>query len=154
MTRALICSLAPCVVLALGCAATGIAPDVPIADRPVQAPGADVPRELAAFSGRWVGVWTDGKSYRKNMALIIEQVSAPDRASGFYACGHALPKANPVCPSSMAVSGRLEDGMLKISYPAIRAEGRYRVSGRSLEGQMVDWSSGKVLIWVTATRLP
>ena len=143
-----------CVVLASGCAARGIASDVPLQDRAVEAPGAAVPKELAAFSGRWVGVWTDGRSYRKNMALIIERVIAPDRATGYYACGHALPKANPVCPSSMQVSGRLEDGMLKISYPAIRAEGRYRVSGQTLEGQMVDWNSGKVLIWVTATRLP
>jgi hypothetical protein len=146
--------IGPCMVLALGCTASRIASDVPIEDRPVQAPGAEVPKELAAFSGRWVGVWTDGRNYRKNMALIIERVIAPDRATGVYACGHALPKANPVCPSSMAVSGRLEDGILKISYPATRAEGRYRVSGQSLEGQMVDWNSGKVLIWVTATRLP
>jgi hypothetical protein len=53
----------------------------------------------------------------------------------------------------MPVSGRLENGVLSISYPAIRAEGRYRVNGEVLEGEMVDWSSGKALIWVTAKRL-
>jgi hypothetical protein len=128
--------------------------DVPLADRPILPPGADVPKELALFSGRWVGVWTDGRNYRKNMALIIERVLPPDRATGFYGCGHALPKPNPVCPSSTPVSGQLQDGILKISYPAIQAEGRYRVNGEVLEGQMVDWKTGKVLIWVTATRLP
>jgi hypothetical protein len=142
-----------CATLVAGCAPLKIAADVPLADQAVAPPDADAPGELAAFSGRWVGVWTDGKSYRKNMALIIDRVVAPDRASGFYGCGHALPKPNPVCPSSMPVSGRLENGVLKIAYPAIQAEGRYRISGGSLDGQMVDWNSGKVLIWVTATRL-
>ena len=141
-------------LLAVGCAPLGIGSDVPLADRPVAPPGAEVPKELATFSGRWVGVWTDGRSYRKNMLLIIDRVVPPDRASGHYGCGHALPKPNPVCPSSMPVSGKIEDGILKISYPAIAAEGRFRVNGASLEGQMVDWSSGKLLIWVTATRLP
>jgi hypothetical protein len=142
------------VVLASGCAPMGIASDVPLVDRVVEAPGAEVPRELAAFSGRWVGVWTDGRIYRKNMALIVERLIPPDRATGFYACGHALPIANPVCPSSMQISGRLEGDVLKISYPAIQAEGRYRIEGQSLEGQLVDSKSGKVLIWVKATRLP
>ena len=142
------------VALTLGCAPLKIGADVPLSDRTVQTPGPEVSSELAAFSGRWVGVWTDGKSYRKNMLLIIERVVAPDHASGFYGCGHALPNPNPVCPSAMAVSGVLEGGTLKISYPAIRAEGRYRVKGGSLEGEMVDWTSGKVLIWVSAARLP
>ena len=44
----------------------------------MQSPGPEVSKDLAAFSGRWIGVWTDGKSYRKNMALIIEQVTARD----------------------------------------------------------------------------
>lgn len=88
------------------------------------------------------------------MALIIERVVPPDSAVGFYGCGNVLPKPHPACPSAMQVAGRLEGGILKISYPAIRAEGRFRVNGQSLEGQMVDWDSGKLLIWVTATRLP
>jgi hypothetical protein len=142
-------------VLALaGCASAKIADDVPLHDRAVEAPGAGISPELAAFSGRWIGVWTDGRSYRKNMALIVERVVAPDRAVGFYACGHATPKANPVCPSSMPVTGQLDRGILKISYPAIHAEGRYRVDDDALRGEMVDSTSGKLLIWVTATRLP
>jgi hypothetical protein len=144
---------ASCAVLATGCAPAQIASDVPVVDRAVELPGAAVPKELAAFSGRWVGVWTDGRNYRKNMVLILERLTPPDRATGVYGCGHALPKPNPVCPSSMPVSGRLENGVLSISYPAIRAEGRYRVNGEVLEGEMVDWSSGKALIWVTAKRL-
>ena len=139
---------------AAGCAPVTIGSDVPLQDRAVQAPGADVPKELAAFSGRWAGIWTDGRSYRKNMALIIERVAAPDRASGFYGCGHAMPVANPVCPSAFPVSGRLVDGVLNISYPAIGAEGRYRVRDGLLDGELLDARSGKRLIWVTATRLP
>ena len=154
MMRALVRLTGLCVVLALGCAPMRIASDVPLQDRPVQPPGAEVPKELAAFSGRWVGVWTDGRNYRKNMALIVERLIPPDRAIGFYGCGHALPIPNPVCPSSFEVSGRLEAGILKVSYPAIRAEGRYRVNAGVLEGDMVDSNSGKVLIWVKATRLP
>jgi len=154
MMRALAGLIGLCVVFALGSAPIGIASDVPLQDRPVQPPGAEVPKELAAFSGRWVGVWTNGRGYRKNMALIVERLIPPDRAIAFYGCGHALPFANPVCPSAFEVSGRLESGVLKISYPAIGAEGRYRINGGVLEGEMVASNSGKVLIWVTATRLP
>ena len=143
-----------CLLVAPGCAPVRIAADVPLADRPIEAPGADIPAELAAFSGRWVGVWTDGRNYRKNMALVIERLAAPDRAYGHYGCGHALPKPNPVCPSAFAVAGRLEDGILRINYPAIQAEGRYRIEGQALQGEMVDAASGKLLIWVSATRLP
>jgi len=144
-----------CLLVAPGCAPVRIAADVPlVADRPIEAPGADIPAELAAFSGRWVGVWTDGRNYRKNMALVIERLAAPDRAYGHYGCGHALPKPNPVCPSAFAVAGRLEDGILRINYPAIQAEGRYRIEGQALQGEMVDAASGKLLIWVSATRLP
>jgi hypothetical protein len=75
----------------------------------------------------------------------------PNNALLMRAC---FTQAEPVCPSSTPVSGQLQDGILKISYPAIQAEGRYRVNGEVLEGQMVDWKTGKVLIWVTATRLP
>ena len=142
------------VVTVSGCASTRLGADVPLEPQPITAPGADVPAELAAFSGRWVGVWTDGRAYRKNMGLMIERVAAPDRAFGRYGCGHALPKANPVCPSAFPVDGTLEGGVLRIAYPAIGAEGRYRIDGDSLRGEMVDATSGKLLIWVTATRLP
>ena len=101
-----------CLALALGCAParvalTRIAADVPLQDRPVQPPGPEVPRELAAFSGRWVGTWTDGGSYRKNMALIIERLIPPDRAVGAYACGTDSYKPT-YCPIALEFSGRLE----------------------------------------------
>ena len=136
-----------------GCSAPGIAPDVPLEDRPVAAPGPDVPRTLAAFSGRWVGIWTDGPGYRKNMALIIESVSAPDKATGIYACGHQYPTPFRWCPAAVAVSGRLDGTTLLIPYPAIPAEGRFRIDGGRLHGVLVD-PAGKVLIRVTAQRLP
>ncbi|MGH7276416.1 MAG: hypothetical protein ACREIY_05235, partial [Candidatus Rokuibacteriota bacterium] len=146
--------LVACLVVAPGCAPTRIASDVPLLDRPVQPPGPEIPSELAAFSGRWVGTWTDGRDYRKNMALIIERFILPDRAVGFYGCGHPYPTGAPVCPGSLSVVGRLEEGTLKIDYPLIRAQGRYRISGRFLEGELVSWDSGRVLIRVTAARLP
>ena len=142
-------------VLALGCAPTRIASDVPLEDRAVEPPGADVPKALAAFSGRWVGVWTaDAPSYRKNMALIIERVIPPDRATGFYACGHQYPVPFRFCPSSTPVSGKLDGDTLKIDYPAIPAVGRFRISGEFLQGELVDSNNGRVLIRVRATRLP
>jgi hypothetical protein len=154
MMRWLACLLVSGGIFALGCAPLGIASDVPLQDRPVPAPAAEVPKELAAFAGRWVGVWTDGRSYRKNMALIVERLVPPDRAIGFYGCGHAMPIANPVCPSSFEFAGRLEAGILKIPYPAIGAQGRFRINGAALEGELVDANTGKLLIWVKAARLP
>jgi len=141
-------------VLAPGCAPTRIAPDVPLQDRSVEPPGPDIPKALAAFSGRWVGVWTDGPSYSKNMALIIQQLISPDRAIGFYGCGHQYPIPFRFCPSSTPVSGRLDGATLKIDYPAVPAEGRFRINGRFLEDELVDSNSGRVLIRVRATRLP
>jgi hypothetical protein len=156
MNRARLVLVNAFLVFALGCAPapTRIASDVPLEDRPVEPPGPDVPRELAAFSGRWVGVWTDGPSYRKNMALIIERLIPPDRATGYYGCGHQYPKPFRFCPSATPVSGRLEGTTLKIGYPAIPAEGHFRINGRFLEGELLDANSGKVLIRVSATRLP
>ena len=140
-------------VACAGCSAAGIAPDVPLEERPVASPGPDVPRTLAAFSGRWAGVWSDGPGYRKNMALVIENVAAPDKATGTYACGHQYPTPFRYCPGSMAVSGRLEGETLLIPYPAIPAEGRFRIEGGSLRGELVD-PAGKVLIRVNAQRVP
>lgn len=120
----------------------------------VEPPGADVPKELAAFSGRWVGVWTDGPSYRKNMALIIQRVIAPDRATGYYGCGHQYPVPFRSCPGTRAIAGRLEGTTLKIPYPSIPAEGSFRINGAVLEGELRDANTAKVLIRVKATRLP
>ena len=156
MTRALGWLLGASVILALalGCAPMSIAPDVPLQDRSVESPGPDIPKALAAFSGRWVGVWTDGPSYRKNMALIIQQLIPPDRAIGFYGCGHQYPIPFRFCPSSTPVSGQLEGTTLKIDYPAIPAEGRFRIDGQFLQGELIDSNTGRVLIRVRATRLP
>lgn len=133
---------------------TRIADDVPLADRPVASPDPAVPAALAAFSGRWAGVWTDGPGYRKNMALIIDEVSAPDRARGTYACGHQYPTPFRYCPGSTPVEGRLEGATLLIPYPAIPAEGRFRVVDGVLEGELIDAATRRVLIRVKAQRLP
>jgi hypothetical protein len=129
------------------------ASDVPLQDRSVEPPGANIPGALAAFSGRWVGVWTDGPGYSKNMALIIDKVIAPDRAIGTYACGNQYPIPFRFCPGSMPVSGRLDGDTLRIDYPAIPAEGRFRINGGLLEGELVDSKTGRVMIRVKATRL-
>jgi hypothetical protein len=156
MTRAAVWLIgAPLVlVLAPGCAPTRIAPDVPLQDRSVEPPDPDIPKALAAFSGRWVGVWTDGPGYSKNMALIIQQLIPPDRAIGFYGCGHQYPTPFPFCPGSTAVSGQLDGDTLKIDYPAVPAEGRFRINGQFLEGELVSSNTRRVLIRVRATRLP
>jgi hypothetical protein len=152
--RALVWLIGASLVLVPGCAPARIAADVPLEDRAVEPPGPDIPPALAAFSGRWVGVWTDGPGYRKNMALIIQRLTPPDRAIGFYGCGHQYPIPFRFCPSSVAVSGQLDGVTLKIDYPAIPAEGRFRIDGRFLEGELVDSNTGKMLIRVRATRLP
>jgi hypothetical protein len=156
MTRAALRLTGTFIVLALaiGCAPTRIASDVPLEDRAVEPPGPDVPKALAAFSGRWVGVWTDGPSYRKNMALIIERLIPPDRAVGFYGCGHQYPIPFRLCPSATPISGKLDGTTLRIDYPAIPAEGRFHIDGRFLDGELVDSNTGRVLIRVRATRLP
>lgn len=96
-------------------------------------PGADVPADLAAWSGKWGGIWSG--VLQSN--LVIERVSADGEVQGVYAYGYA-PQWNISRPGSFRFRSKIKDGELKF--------GR----GRSFEFEMTkdgklsgqSWSGG------------
>jgi hypothetical protein len=69
-------------LLAVACAATSVA--LP-PDTKVETPASSVPREQAAFAGKWQGVW-DGKLPH---ILVVERIT-PEGVDVIYATGHSM----------------------------------------------------------------
>jgi hypothetical protein len=67
------------------------APPVP-ADVNVQTPGSDIPVELAALSGAWLGEWS---SSRRTHLLVVEEITSPEKARVVYSNGAASFSSKP-----------------------------------------------------------
>ncbi len=109
---------------------SGLLPDssgIPLpTDLRVILPGPDIPRDEAAFSGKWVGRW---KGRGESMAdeglphlLAIEQITRDERflkserrVVGIFAWGPSLPRG--VFPGWLRVSGVFERGILHLTLP-------------------------------------
>lgn len=92
-------------------AATASAPSIPNLELPpgteVVKPGADVPADLAAWSGKWGGIW----SGILPSDLVIERISAEGDVQGVYAYGYA--SQWNITPGSFRFRGKIKDGVLK-----------------------------------------
>lgn len=73
-----------------GCAATGQGPakDINIpADVTVVAPADTIPKDVAAFSGKWAGAWYGAvtNTYMADQVIVVERISSPTSARVAYA---------------------------------------------------------------------
>jgi len=73
-----------------GCAGTGQGPakDINIpADVTVVAPAEAIPKDLAAFSGKWAGAWYGAatSTYMADQVIVVERISSPTSARVAYA---------------------------------------------------------------------
>lgn len=105
-------------------------PVVPVpADLTVEAPGADVPPELAKFAGVWGnGAWDGVLAH----VLVVEQMRSDGQARVVYAYGDA-PDWN-VNRGHTRVTARVESGALTFDLRGGRVRVQYRFEGDSLRG--------------------
>lgn len=120
-------------------------PRVPLPqDVAVEAPGPDVPPELAKFSGVWAnGAWDGVLAH----VLVVERVGADGQARVVYAYGDA-PDWN-ISRGHTRATARVESGVLTLELRGARIE--YRFEGESLRGR---YTLGGRASTVTLTRTP
>jgi len=133
------------VVLALaGCAAAGtttaqgnLAP-LP-KDLAIFPPGPDIPKEVAAFSGLWIGAWNlvgprTGARLTLNAALAVTKIErTPEgtyKAAVISSWGPSPPEWGLPTASWVPLEGTIEDGVLRVpSYGASPNIATYRLDG-------------------------
>jgi len=105
------------------------------ADIAITPPGADVPADLARFSGAWGGVWT-GRSGTGGpcTTLVVEEVLANGYARVVYSIGVFDPYVR--LPQYWRASGRIVNGILSFGIPVLpsQAEYTFRPAGTDLAG--------------------
>jgi hypothetical protein len=120
------------------------------ADTTITAPAADVPPDLARFSGGWGGVWIDRAGTSTSCTtLVVEEVLPNGYVRVVYSIGAFHPHT-PV-PQYWRASGRIVAGVLRFEVPVQgRHEFTYRFAGNDLAGE---YKEVAVVVTVTATRL-
>jgi hypothetical protein len=122
-------------------------------DTTITPPAADVPAELAQFSGVWGGVWTDHAGRPGACtALVVEDVFANGFVRVVLANSVGVLDPHMLQPRSWRVAGRVVAGTLRFALPIpTRPEFTYRFAGNDLA---VPARAGTVERLVTATRTP
>src|SRR5262245_3107835 len=103
-------------------------------DTTITPPGADVPADVARFSGAWGGIWT-GRSGAGGpcTTLVVEEVFANGYARVVYSIGIFDPSVR--LPRYWRASGRIVNGVLNFGLPApSQAEYTFRSAGTDLAG--------------------
>src|SRR6266581_955437 len=122
-------------------------------DTTITPPAADVPAELALFSGAWGGVWTD-RAGRPGACttLVVEDVFADGYVRVVLTNSIGVLDPSLRQPRAWRVAGRIVAGTLRFELPSpTRPVFTYRFVGNDLAGTAGD---GTVERLVTATRLP
>jgi len=120
-------------------------------DTTITPPAADVPADLAQFSGAWGGVWTD-RAGRPGACtgLVVEDVFANGYVRVVYSVGVLDPYI--LRARYWRAVGRIVAGTLRFELPTpTRPEFTYRLAGNDLAGITRD-STGEP--HVTASRIP
>ena len=105
------------------------------ADTTITPAGADVPADLARFSGAWGGVWTNRSGAGGPCTtLVVEEVLANGYARVVYSIGVFDPHVR--LPQYWRASGRIVNGVLSFGLPApgSQAEFTFREAGADLAG--------------------
>jgi len=104
-------------------------------------PGPAVPRELAAFSGKWTGTWVGRLQERqrsRDHVLIVEEIRGTT-ANVIFAMGSGFQfedTPNPM-PAWQRVTGRFVDGALRLYFPALGVTVTYRMlSNDTIDGAL------------------
>jgi hypothetical protein len=119
-------------------------------DTTITPPGADVPADVARFSGAWGGIWT-GRNGAGGpcTTLVIEEVFANGYARVVYSIGVFDPSVR--LPRYWRASGRIVNGVLNFGLPApSQAEYTFRSAGTDLAGT---YKEGTVESVVTAAPI-
>src|SRR6185503_6936745 len=104
------------------------------ADTTITPAGADVPADLARFSGAWGGVWTNLSGVGGPCTtLVVEEVLANGYARVIYSIGVFDPHVR--LPQYWRASGRIVNGVLSFGLPApSQAQFTFRAAGTDLSG--------------------
>ena len=107
----------------------------------IVAPGPSVPRELAAFSGKWTGAWVarvPNRQQNRDHVLIVEEIRGTT-ANVIVAWGsgsHIEGTQRPM-PAWLRVTGRFVDGVLRIDFPALGVTATYKMaSNDAIDGTL------------------
>ena len=98
----------------------------------IVAPGPGVPKELAAFSGKWTGAWVarlQDRQRSREHVLIVEEIRGTT-ANVIVAWGtgfHIEGPLNPM-PAWQRVTGRFVDNVLRINFPALGVTITYKMA--------------------------
>ena len=107
----------------------------------IVAPGPGVPKELAAFSGKWTGAWvarSQSRQRSRDHVLIVEEIRGTT-ANVVMAWGAGFQIEDTVnrMPAWLRVTGRFVDGVLRINFPALGVIVTYRmVSNDTIDGSL------------------
>jgi len=113
----------------VGCSATANVPLPPAIH--VVPPGPAVPKDRAAFSGKWVGTWVSGPGsvvHSRAHILIVEEIIG-NAAALIYAVGAGweLDRVPEKRPFWVRIKGGFVDGALRIYVPATGGTVTYRI---------------------------
>jgi hypothetical protein len=107
----MISSLLAIALLAAGCASASVA--LP-PDTKVETPASTIPREQAAFAGKWEGIW-DGKLPH---VLVVERI-VPDGVDVIYATGSSMEwRMNPAWARAKGKFADARTLVVSLSRPA------------------------------------
>ena len=105
----------PCFSILFAGDALGQPKDIPmLPDVAVAAPSADVPKELAAFSGKWFGYYNgvNTGAYMSDALIVVEKIVSAREIQVFYA-GVGRFRTNHGQPWSYRVNATFADGVLE-----------------------------------------
>ena len=111
------------------------ADDVPLpANLKITAPDSSIPAEIAAFSGKWVGIW-DGKL---SSALVVQKIYPADgngryKAEILYAWGTYIPWY--IRASNREMDAEIKNGRLTAQYGSVFILYRFGSDPNALEGE-------------------
>src|SRR5262245_50230117 len=108
-------------------------------DTTITPPGADVPTDVARFSGAWGGVWTSrGGAGGPCTTLVVEEILGNGYARVVYSIGVFDPYVRQ--PQYFRASGRIANGVLSFGLPVpiSQAEYTFRPVGADLAGTYKD----------------
>jgi hypothetical protein len=105
-----------------GCATGGIPSDIKIpADVSVMPPADTIPKNVAAFSGKWSGAWYGSATgtYMADQVVIVEKIVSPTSARVTYAGIGRWGQINGV-PWIFRLDGTIANDTLEFSVPTDR----------------------------------